>query len=252
MAKKKRKYLAISCVGENSLHKNWSDYKNRNYNSLLINYNFDKINFKKDCDFYIEKKGFKFNLIWEVLSNDLDIIDNYDYIWLTDDDILVDGEDLNKMFDWMHSNNSILSQISLTKDSYWSWRILINIDEKRRRKEYRNLTTVEIMMPCMRIDFFKKQFHFWEDRYSGYGLDSFIWPTILDNNYEIKDKDVVVLDFIQAKHTRPVGNPDFYNKLPRHPHDELHIARLYYKDNKTKPKIKEIGRIIEIRNRKRK
>lgn len=92
--KKKNKYLLISSVGNNSIHKQckWN-YESKNYDILFIYYQ-DFI--KKESDYYLRMRGKKLSQYYYIFQHD--IINYYDYIFILDNDNYINGADINELF----------------------------------------------------------------------------------------------------------------------------------------------------------
>jgi len=219
------KYLAICCAGNNSLHEKFID--NELFDSLIIYYgDSDEINerYKAGATYYAREKGIKFNLIWRVINENLagltkEQLLEYDYVWLTDDDILTNSHDVAKMFETMRTENLDLAQASLTKDSFTFWKNLWN-----QGNGFRQFNSVEIMMPFFSKRFFKEQYHFWEFLYTALFLDLKVWAKLVKED----GFKCAVVDKYQMKHTRKGGKGDVYvnakkvtTDLPR---NELDVA----------------------------
>ena len=92
---KKRKYLLLSSVGPNSLHKSnkWF-YQDRNYDLFLVFYGDEY--FSNQSDYSIQMKGYKMEHYYYIFQ--LYLIDQYDYIFILDNDNKISGKDISKLF----------------------------------------------------------------------------------------------------------------------------------------------------------
>ena len=97
----KNKNLVIAAVGDSSLHKQWKS-GNPAFDLILIYYgNSDLIffDYSKDVMICIKQNGQKFPLIKSFIETNLELISQYDYVWLPDDDISISADDLNRLFE---------------------------------------------------------------------------------------------------------------------------------------------------------
>jgi len=197
MIKFKNKNLIISCVGDKSLHKNWICKKK--YDIFLINYGSK--DYSKDCKFYKEKKGFKYNLIYdEIIQNNF--IEEYEYIWIPDDDIYMSTNEIETLFKIAKNYNLWICQPSIV--GWYGLKITLNnIDTKIRFTNY-----VEIMCPCFESSALKKCLETFKENKSGWGIDH-LWNVKLG---QPTDK-IAIIDEIVATHTRPIGGGEIYKKL---------------------------------------
>jgi hypothetical protein len=185
------KNLVIVRAGDSSLHPTWKS-SNQNFDIAVSYYGKDSNKFAED--FKINFVGTKFHGIYDsIISNQISI-ENYNYIWLPDDDISTTGENINKMFDIMQEFNLILAQPALYNNDYYSHITTLKIDAFRLR--YTNF--VEIMAPCLSKEFFKHILPTMMENRSGWGLD-FLWPVLAG------PMKTGIIDSTPVWHTRPVG-----------------------------------------------
>lgn len=218
------KYLAICCASDNSLHTHFTN--NDKFDTLVIHYGDDDTKadkYKEECTFFARRKGIKFNLVWSVINDGIsgltkDMLFEYDYIFLVDDDILTNADDIYEIFSQMQIQGIDLAQAALSKDSCITWKIL-----KQDGNGQRRLNTVEIMMPFFSKRLFVEQYKFWEYLHTGFYLDTYVWNKIISDN----QWKCVVFDNIPMKHTRKLGKGDVYQAIKRNginAFDELSIA----------------------------
>ncbi len=219
---KHNRLLAIVCAGDNSLHEKWLN--NKLFDSLVIYYGKDEAigsRYKEGATFYANRAGIKFNLIWNVINENLaglteEQLLSYDYIWLVDDDILTDSTTVKSMFDTMEAEHIDLGQAALTKDSHSFWRTLFK--DGIRTVPF---TTVEIMMPFFSKRFFAEQYKYWQWFQTGHSLDLRIWSKISNENGWLS----AVVNKYAMKHTRKGGTGDVYkNSTGIRPAAELALA----------------------------
>lgn len=85
------KNLIIGVVGDESLHRHW---KSDEYDLFLVYYG-DEINkYKRDSNYYATYKGTKFNIVGDLYDDHKEIIDQYKYIFIPDDDLYISSYDL--------------------------------------------------------------------------------------------------------------------------------------------------------------
>lgn len=205
-----RRNLIISPVGNQSLHKNWLN-ENQSYDLLLTYYgDSDEIfeDYKKDAILVIRDKGPVGQLNYKAISNNLELINKYENIWLPDDDIDTNYEHINQLFDVHKQYKLWLSQPSIK--GYVSHGIELQHDNLILR--YTNF--VEVLCPMMSIETLTKLYHTYDMNDSSWGLD-LLWPKIL--GYPI-DR-IAIIDMVCVEHTRPIGQN--YNNLDKTPMEDL-------------------------------
>ncbi len=193
--------VVIVRAGQKSLHKRWHllPYHARNFD-LVVSY-FDEAAFRA----HEEEAGvYAFLCIggkWDGIYRTLDWMDQnfpeYEYYWLPDDDIDADSVSINLLFDAMKGSNLGVAQPSLTPDSYFTHFLFINCPGVLLR--YTNY--VEIMVPCLARDVLVEVKPHFKETMSGFGLD-YIWARLST----LGSRRAAILDLVQVRHTRPVGN----------------------------------------------
>ena len=109
-----KKNLIITPTGKESLYVNWLG-PNDNFDIIFLCY--------EDNDFHVElkNKGFnsfkvkgeKWGIIKTFLNDNGEFLKNYDLFWFPDDDLNIDSESINKLFDLHKKYDLYLSQPSV-------------------------------------------------------------------------------------------------------------------------------------------
>jgi len=103
------KYLVFTSAGDNAKLHYWLQ-GDKNYD-LWISYYGDKKNrYKDQSDFYISKKGGKFPGLHYIYQHWKNILDHYDAIFVVDDDIIISGSEISRLFEIREHYNLWLLQ----------------------------------------------------------------------------------------------------------------------------------------------
>jgi hypothetical protein len=207
--------LILSPAGDNSLHSEWIQGK-PNFDLVLLYYgdNLEKAgSYLKDTPHVYASKGFKWWLIKAFIEDNLEWFSQYEYIWFPDDDLKITTEDINKLFETAKQYDLYICQPALL--GYASHQITVPQEDSLLR--YTNF--VEVMAPLMNLKTALQLKETFDVNYSSWGLDS-IWPYLLGNP---TDK-VAIIDSIKMVHTKPVGNPELYSRLPHSIHFDTQLA----------------------------
>ncbi|WP_166243648.1 DUF707 domain-containing protein [Paenibacillus turpanensis] len=211
------RFLVVSRVGDNSLHRQWikpASYKN--YDLYLEYYGEMPEQYKGESEFYgWEKKGTKWPRMHQIISQMGEAIFEYDAVWFADDDLSTNAYAIQTMFQVFMDNELKLAQPALTQDSYFSH--LIAIENENFVLRYTNF--VEVMAPIFSREALRECWHSFVKSQSGYGLD-YAWPQIL----QCEKHEIGIIDAAPVKHTRSIGKGDIYKQLTVSPQDEA--ARL--------------------------
>jgi hypothetical protein len=204
-----KKYLVISTVGDESLHSEWIA-GDSNFDLILLYYgNNNEIvkNYTNQTPHVYAAKGEKYHLLKSLILSSPELISEYKYIWLPDNDVSISTENINKMFEIAEQYDLYLAQPSMK--GYVSHQI--TLPQPGNLLRYTNF--VEILAPLMNLETLMLCKDTFDENYSGWGYD-FLWPYML--NYP-KDK-IAIIDSIVMTHTKPIGTN--YSRFPIHPRFE--------------------------------
>lgn len=199
-----RRNLVLLRAGDSSIHPAWLNAPGEERNwDLIINYFGDDPNiFKGDDWLRIDSKGPKLLALHEFILKYEDLISNYDYIWLPDEDLSCTCRSINLLFDKCREHALKLAQPSLTHDSYFTHPITLHNPYFRLRFT----TFVEMMAPCFSAAALKVVLPTMTESLSGWGVD-FIWGKMLGTD----PAAIAIIDDVQIRHTRPVGGGKLYD-----------------------------------------
>lgn len=212
-----RKNLVIIRAGEKTLHRAWlENAANRNWDLIVSWYGSTEYEPVADERVMVIKGG-KWDGLYKTITAIPDLLDQYDYFWLPDDDIATDCDTINRVFDLMRQHGLSVGQPSLSWNSYFTHFVTLNVPGLHLR--YTNM--VEVMVPCLNVKTLRQILPLFAETMTGFGLD-WVW-TRLDEKPERK---AAIFDCITVHHTRPVGV--FLNGIARASgHDpELEMKRL--------------------------
>jgi hypothetical protein len=133
----------IAAIGKLSLHRKWIN-KFSKFDLHLIVYDNSYVEFKSDSLYITQAKGYKFTLIHDYLTNNPAIINQYDYFFMPDDDILINTAGIHKLFWYMKRYNLQIAQPAIA-NSYYSHPATLRVPGSKMR--FTNF--VEIMKPCL-------------------------------------------------------------------------------------------------------
>jgi|LakMenEpi03Aug12_release.lakeMendotaPanAssembly.Ray.scaffolds.fasta_scaffold155550_3 hypothetical protein len=205
-----KKNLIISPVGDNNFVRYWVG-PNDNFDIILLYYSKDTLEYDKlmSENFKITKiNGEKWHIIKNYLIENPNLIEEYETFWFPDDDLKIDNNYINELFNIHNEYKLSLSQPASI--GHTSHKITRPQNFKLR---YTNF--VEVMCPIMSKNTLKLLFETFTITESGWGLD-LLWPKLL--GYP-KDK-IAIIDKIVIDHTKEVGK-NYEGRFSRHPFEEL-------------------------------
>ena len=200
VSKQQHKRLVIVRGGRQSLHYDWGEG-----DFDLINASYEE-NVKKSAqDKTVFIKGGKWDGLYRLFQNQPHLLDDYEMVWLPDDDIKTNAGDIDRLFDYHGQYRLALSQASLSADSYYSHFCVLRQPHFFMR--YSNF--VEIMMPCFSTSLLKTALPFFKDNPTGYFLDK-IWHRLIDKPY----LKTAIFDCLSMRHTRLVDKGSLKKTYP--------------------------------------
>lgn len=195
-------YLALWRAGRNSLHPHAIERLAQQNFDYALSWFGDTPPDAPGAAFVHLQKGAKWPGLEATLLAHWDTISRYRYVWLPDDDLLCQPEQVSRLFSICNDLQLDLAQPALTADSYFSHVITL----QHREFQLRFTDFVEIMAPVLSIEMLAKVHPTLKGQVSGYGLDG-LWPRMTQMG------KVAIIDDTPVKHTRPVGGPNYaFNK----------------------------------------
>jgi hypothetical protein len=149
-----------------------TDRGHREYETVIVNYEHES-GFKPEeysYDSILEERGYKWPLSLKYLKSNCDnLMSNYEYIGIWDDDVQTDIESLNHAIIMAHNLNAKIWQLSLSKESETRWEFLKNNPELA----FSFTNFAEIMCPVYHTSLIPMMIEFWEmyDFKMGWGFD---------------------------------------------------------------------------------
>ncbi len=193
-----RRNLVVLRAGDQSLHPLWLETMGgveRNWDLCLSYYGDHPELWRGQAEYLIPQKGSKFGGLAALIGSQ-EFLWEYEYIWFPDDDLLIAGADINRLFALARRFGLSLAQPSLAPGCFVNHRIT----EQQPRSLLRFTSFVEIMAPLFAREALAVVAPSFGFNQSGYGLDH-LWPALLGS----KSSRVAVLDAIAMVHTRPMG-----------------------------------------------
>ena len=205
----RRPNLILTRGGNDSLHPTWLMQKDveRTWD-LHVSYFGDKgapqcadedgVSFTQDAAKY------KWGGMHVCLSKSPFNLDDYEYVALPDDDLVVSTEGWNRAFALMKQYDLHAAQLALHQSSFYT----INMTLQRPGTRLRYTNYVEFMSPVIRADVLKHIAQYFTDPQSSWGIDHVVGDMLKD-----KPKSMAMLDAAPALHTRAHGVSAMYKDM---------------------------------------
>lgn len=199
-----RRNLVISPIGDQSMHGSWlADRPARTFDVLLVHYGKQQNYGRSDADYYLSRRGFKWELIDFAARELREVFDEYDFVWCPDCDIRATTDDVNRLFAVCADYRLQLAQPAIAQGE-----VTYQFLRPRPGVVLRYTPFVEVMCPVFSRDaFFRAKSTFLETR-SGWGLD-LLWPRLFD------ERQRAIIDAVGVEHTGKLFKGENYQGLAR-------------------------------------
>ena len=167
------KNLVFTSCGDNTKFDIlWTRAHSMNYDLYIIYYGdddkiFEKYSANYDINIITSRKGSKFQNFKFFYDTYNDIIKKYDYFFILDDDIILDVDDINKMFYTAKQFNLYICGPSFKPESKISHEITLN----KPGVEITYTNFVEVNVPLFSYDALVNLMNVYDDSLIGWGID---------------------------------------------------------------------------------
>lgn len=233
-----RKNLVVVRAGDTSLHHGWIAGPGRDFDLFISYYGSQQDLHRADADYYEMRRGPKWSCLAELLAEHGELLDRYDAFWFPDDDLAATTDTLNRMFALFHGFALSLAQPALTRDSYYTWKDLL----EQPGCILRYTSFVEVMAPLFDRIALKTCLRTFAESRSGWGLD-WVWPRLVGRG---RPDTMAILDATPVRHTRPLGGDLYANNPDMDPHQDLQILvdRYGLEDAMATTVFRVMGRVV--------
>ncbi|HQF53982.1 MAG TPA: DUF707 domain-containing protein [Fibrobacteria bacterium] len=197
-SKERKNRLVVVRAGDASLHPSWMVPEGeRSWDLVVSYYGDDPSLFKEPGVLRVDRKGTEYPAFHALFTDPSFDWSGYRHIWLPDDDLAIEGRDIDHFFEVCERRELDLAQPSLTPESHYSYPFTL----QDARYELRFTNFVEVMAPCFSARALRICLDTFAASQSSYGLD-LVWPRRIGNG-----RNVGIVDAVSMTHTRPVGGP---------------------------------------------
>ncbi len=220
------KNLVIGIVGDESLHQEWIS-KSADFDLMLIYYQEELGKYREDAKYYLDGvKGSKWSILYEQGDFIKPLLENYNYIFIPDDDLSMSPDIIGSIFQLMAEHNLWLSQPAI--NGYLS----VGITKPKKSCKLRFTNWVEIMCPCFHRGALRKCWETFNTNKSNWGI-SFLWNALLENPVD----KIAILDCLPITHTRKPGSGENYKRNLKRNAALNEMQQLLEQHNLTRKKI---------------
>jgi hypothetical protein len=158
--------------------------------------------------------GNKYPALYSLITEHLDLILSYEYIFVPDDDLVFEAGSINMLFQHLAKNDVDLGQPSLDPRSFSSRAVTVY----NPLCSIRFTNWIEGMAPCFKASILLDCLWTFPLSRTGWGLDN-AWSHIIDS----RGGNIAIVDAVQMFHPRPFGGPNHRSTAlcGRTPYDDL-------------------------------
>ena len=196
--------LVFARVGKGSLHRRWAlqSSQDRRWDLQLSTYLDDNASFVEG-DFPLSvDRGTKWDSIFRFFLNNPALLDQYEWVFFPDDDLVFETEDVARIFQLCRDYGLYIAQPALDGASYYCHPILLACPAFKLRF----INFIEPMAPCIKASYLRELLPYIEKHFTGWGIDH-IWALLMvDPSFR-----AAVLDEVAVVHTRPFETGAIYS-----------------------------------------
>ena len=168
--------LIIVRAGRNSIHRSWIWTINGLADVAVSAY--DDSDFSGDGARYVHAfVGGKFPGVMAFIERHPEVIDEYEYFWLFEDDLVLPFESLQRISALLARFRFVLSAPGLSYYSFFTWPLAV----ANSRFLFRGTDFVEVMMPIMSRAFLLAAMPAFNDNYTAWGHE-WLWRKLLNEH----------------------------------------------------------------------
>ncbi len=194
-----KRNLVVVRAGDHSLHPHWLKGQGERNWDLIVSYFGDDPDRYKDGDGQrIDAKGPKWQGLDTLFRQHPELLRNYDYILLPDDDLMMEKADISRLFDICRAYRLQAAHPALSANSYFSH--LTALRNSATRLRFTNF--IELMAPCLSAAMLTATKDHFGKTVSGWGLER-AWAQ------RAGQTGMAIVDDVTVFHTRAVGGPNY-------------------------------------------
>jgi hypothetical protein len=176
------------------------DGKEKNFDLAINFYDQPDTKLIVDADYILSGGINKFKAAYQLFNDK--IMSSYAGFMFLDDDLEITYSQLSQFLDYCETHEFDLAQPSLSLDSYYSHRILLNT----KKTQYREVTFVEVMCPFFSKKIISSAYETFNLSFSTWGLGQ-LWT-------KISNVKPIVVDHFEIRHTKSTSSSgDFYKYM---------------------------------------
>jgi len=194
--------LIVSPVGDDSQHSSWLDAAGeRQFDLALIYFGGQPGRYRADADYYLAERGFKFHLIEQMLRQIGSRLDDYEYVWLPDDDIASATRDINRLFAVAGEYRLAIAQPAIAAGD-----VSYKVVRRQPGMLLRYTQFVEVMCPVLSQAALARVRPTLTANKSAWGVD-WAWTRL------IPPHQMAIIDAVGVQHTRPLHSGAGYQRM---------------------------------------
>jgi len=144
--KYQKDFLLYTSTGDRPSIHHW--LPDRNFDLAITYYGNSTCKYKKDANFYLKNKDNKFANFYYMYQKYANIINKYKAVFILDDDIIISGKEINRLFNILMEYNLKMLQPSMNPIGKVDW----DITKQQKNNFLRFTNFVEMNVPMIAIE----------------------------------------------------------------------------------------------------
>lgn len=179
-----RQWCIFTSVGDAHSVQSWLPTNNQRKWDLIVSYygesetTFNRL--AEQAEFAIRTKGGKFQNLKKLIDQHPNMLDQYEFVCVCDDDIIMSAGQIEQFFSIAQTFGFWVSQPSFSAAGKWSHEITVHAG---RRADFRIVNFVENTMPVFRRDKLVEFLSVYDGSLVGYGIDLWFMTVFEANTY---------------------------------------------------------------------
>lgn len=204
-----QRHLVFTSAGDRAGVHRWLEGR-RNFDLWITYYGDEAGRYADLTPFYTERKGGKFSNLWHLYQEHPEFVRSYDAVWVADDDVVIDGDALSRLFELRAARDLWLLQPAF---DYYG-RVTYPLTGRHMTTELRYTNFVEMTCPMFRQDKLAEFLAVFDPALAGWGADEWFCQVL---GQQQRDR-VAVVDAIPCRnphhHVSKGGSREINQLMP--------------------------------------
>lgn len=183
-------FLVFTSAGNYAQVSRWCQ-GNINFDLWITYYGNEENKYQEYATYWNARKGTKFPNLLYIYQQYPELLDRYQAIWVADDDVIISGSDISRLFELREQYDLWIAQPAF--DPLGKISFDITCVQPLKRLRYTNF--IEVTCPLFRKDKLDQFMEIYNPELVGYGIDAWF----LDTLYQGETSKIAIIDDVPCK-----------------------------------------------------